>query len=37
MMAFSAGDSTNYMFFAKKYSLLTPGLEVKEAGKENQE
>jgi len=35
-MAFSPGASTNYIFFAKKYSLLTSGLEDKEGGKENQ-
>ena len=30
MMAFSPGASTNYIFFAKKYSLLTSMLEDKE-------
>ena len=29
-MAFSQGVSTNYIFFAKKYSLLRSGLEDKE-------
>jgi len=29
-MAFSPGASTNYIFVAKKYSLLTSGLEDKE-------
>jgi len=35
-MAFSLGASTTYIFFAKKYSLLTSGLEDKEGWKENQ-
>ena len=35
-MAFSPGASTNYIIFAKKYSLLTSGLEDKEVWKENQ-
>jgi len=30
MMAFSPGASAKYIFFAKKYSLLTFGLENKE-------
>jgi len=30
MMAFSPGASTNYIFFAKKYTLLTSGVEDKE-------
>jgi len=34
-MAFSPGASTNYVFFAKKYSLLTSGLEDKEAWMDN--
>ena len=35
-MAFSPGASTNYIFFAKIYSLLTSGQEEKEGGKENE-
>jgi len=30
IMAFSPGARTNYIFFAKKYSLLTSRLEHKE-------
>jgi len=30
MMAFSPGARTDYIFFAKKYPLLTSGLEDKE-------
>jgi len=29
MMAFSPGASTNYIFFAKKYTMLTSGVEDK--------
>ena len=35
-MTFSAGASTNYIVFAKKYPLLTSGLEDKEGGNKNQ-
>jgi len=30
MMAFSPGASTNYIFFAKKYTMLTSKVEDKE-------
>jgi len=30
MMAFSPGASTNYIFIAKKYTMLTSGVEDKE-------
>jgi len=36
MMGFSPGASTNNIFFAKKYSLLTSGLEDEEGWKKNQ-